>query len=177
MKNKLVKTALVSGVLLATISTSLVSGAEAGSNSDPLVTKSYVDSKISNLRNTMIEMINDNSYNNNDNNYNNNYNNNNNGSIITTPVVQDSQYKVIAVPNGSMILGGEGTEMILRSGKANVVSSTTNGLVNMTTGNDALNGSNVEKNNLMIVPRADGRGFKITTDGANVMVRGYYEIK
>ncbi len=169
MKNKLVKTALISGVLVATLSTSLVSGAEAGSNSDPLVTKSYVDSKINNLRETLIEMIkNNNSYN--------STNNSNNGSVITTPV-QDSQYKVIAVPKGATIFGGEGTEIILRSGKANVVSSTTNGLVNMTTGNDALNGSNVEKNNLMIVPRADGRGLKITTDGANVMVRGYYEIK
>lgn len=146
---------LVGGLVLAAFSTTLVDGEEnggAGTSSDPLVTKSYVDEKISDLK----EYVED---------------------SVSEDTSTSSQYQVILVPNGSTIIGGEGTEMILRSGTANVVSSTTNGLVNMTTGEDALDGTSVQKNNLMIVPRNDGRGLEVTSDNTNIMVRGSYEIK
>ncbi len=151
MKNKILAMALAGGLVLTMVTTTIVSGADAGSTGDPLVTKSYVDSKIN-------EVI----------------------SLVTTTLENpsssaDAQYKVVVVPAGSSIRGGEGTEMILRSGKATVVSQNANGLVNMTTGIDATSGTDVPKNNLMIVPRQDGRGFKVSVD-ANVMVRGYYEI-
>ncbi len=159
MKKKILATAVTGGLLLAMLTTTLVSGADAGTSSDPLVTKSYVDAKINELKLLITESV---------------INNANTGSTNTSTA--DAQYKVVAVPKGSTIVGGEGTEMILRSGTATIVSSTSNGLVNMTTGVDALSGTNVPKNNLMIVPRQDGRGLKITAEGANVMVRGYYEI-
>lgn len=152
MKNKIYKTVIAGGLLLTLFTTTLVSGADAGTSSDPLVAKSYVDTKISDLKTYVTESL--------------------NGVSSSS----SSQYKVVAVPKGSTIYGGEGTEMILRNGKATVVTSTS-GLINMTTGVDALNGTAVATNNLFIVPRQDGRGFKVTTDGVNVMVRGYYEIK
>ncbi len=163
MKNKIIGMAVTGGLLLALATTTIVSGADAGSTSDPLVTKSYVDAKI----NDLIALINTSGTGNGSDNSNTN---------TGTTANSDAQYKVVAVPKGSSILGGEGTELILRSGKATVVSTTSNGLVNMTTGVDALSGTDVPKNNLMIVPRQDGRGLKITADGANVMVRGHYEI-
>ncbi len=159
MKNKIIGMTVTGALLLALATSTIVSGADPGSTSDPLVTKSYVDAKI----NDLIALINSNAT------------GNGNGNT-NTETSTDAQYKVVAVPKGSTILGGEGTELILRSGKGTIVSTTSNGLVNMTTGVDALNGTEVPKNNLMIVPRQDGRGIKITADGANVMVRGYYEI-
>ncbi len=161
MKNKIIGMTVTGALLLALATSTIVSGADAGSSSDPLVTKSYVDAKI----NDLISLINSNTT-----------GNGNTDNNTNTDTTTDSQYKVVAVPKGSTILGGEGTELILRSGKGTIVSTTSNGLVNMTTGVDALNGTEVPKNNLMIVPRQDGRGIKITADGANVMVRGYYEI-
>ncbi len=157
MKNKIIGMTVTGGLLLALATTTIVSGADAGSTGDPLVTKSYVDAKI----NDLVTLINSSVT--------------GNGNVENN-ISSDAQYKVVSVPKGSTILGGEGTEMILRSGKATIVSTTSNGLVNMTTGVDALSGTDVPKNNLMIVPRQDGRGLKITADGANVMVRGFYEI-
>ncbi len=171
MKNKFIVATLVSSVLMTTFTTSIVSGADAGSNSDPLVARSYVDSKIAELK-TYIDtsiasaIANINSSNN---------NNTDNNNTTTTP--SSSQYTVVPVSKGQTIIGGEGTEMILRSGRATVVSTTSNGLVDMTTGIDALANSEVQKNHLMIVPRNDGRGFKVTTDNTNVMIRGNYEIR
>ncbi len=157
MKNKIIKTTIAGGLLLAMFTTTLVSGSDAGTTSDPLVTKSYVDAKILDLKSLVTETI---------------------AAMDLTSGTSssDSQYKVVYLTNGSTIYGGEGTEMILRSGKAVIVSSTANGLVNMTTGVDALSGTEVSLNNLMIVPRQDGRGLEITSGDANVMVRGYYEI-
>ncbi len=152
MKNKIMATALASGLILTMVTTTIVSGADAGSNADPLVTKSYVDTKISDLKVLVTSALTENA---------------NNST--------DSQYKVVTVPAGSTIMGGEGTEMILRSGKAAVSSPNANGIVNMTTGIDAQSGTDIPKNNLMIIPRQDGRGFKVSID-ANIMVRGYYEI-
>ncbi len=154
MKNKIIATTLAGGLLLTMVTTTIVSGADAGSSGDPLVTKSYVDAKINDLKALVIG--------------------NTTTTENTTPTT-DSQYKVVVVPKGSSIVGGEGTEMILRSGKASVVSPNANGIVNMTKGVDATSGSDVPKNNLMIIPREDGRGLEVSVD-ANVMVRGYYQI-
>ncbi len=148
MKNKII-TSIVSGLLVTVLATTLVSAADAGTASDPLVTKSYVDTKVNELKAQIATLENNQGGSNN--------NSNNTGS--TNSDASSSQYQVVLVPKGSTIIGGEGTEMILRSGTATVVSSTSNGLVNMTTGVDALSGTSVPKNNLMIVPRADGRGF------------------
>ncbi len=168
MKNKVLGT-IVSGLLVTVLATTVVMAADAGSNSDPLVTKSYVDTKVNELKAQIVAL---------ENNINSGGgSSSNNSNTGTTSDVSSSQYQVVLVPKGSKIIGGEGTEMILRSGTATVVSSTSNGLVNMTTGVDALNGTNVPKNNLMIVPRGDGRGFNVTSDNTNVMVRGSYEIK
>ncbi len=162
MKNKILTT-IVSGLLVTILATTVVSAADAGSSSDPLVTKSYVDTKINELKAQIVALASNNT--------------GNTTPTVETPAVSNAQYQVVLVPKGSKIIGGEGTEMILRSGTATIVSPTSNGLVNMTTGVDALNGTSIPKNNLMIVPRADGRGFNVTSDNTNVMVRGNYEIR
>ncbi len=164
MKNKILTT-IASGLLVTILATTVVSAADAGSNADPLVTKSYVDTKINELKAQILTLSN------------NNNSSSNTETPTATPEASNAQYQVVLVPKGSKIIGGEGTEMILRSGTATIVSPTSNGLVNMTTGVDALNGTSIPKNNLMIVPRADGRGFNVTADNTNIMVRGYYEIR
>ncbi len=86
-------------------------------------------------------------------------------------------YQVVQVQRGKMIIGSAGTEMVLRSGDAVIVDNTrVNGVSDLTAGITLLNGNNVISNHQLLIPRADGRGLKATTD-TFILVRGAYEIK
>lgn len=123
-----------------------------GSSEDPVVTKSYVDKVVSALKSEL-------------------------QSAPAAPGGESSaQWEVVFAEAGKTIIGGQGTEMILRSGKAVAVCEGENGLSDLTGGADIMNGSNIGLNHLLLIPRADGRGIKCTTD-AYVMVLGFYEIK
>ena len=72
--------------------------ADAGSASDPVASKSYVDDKISQV----INMI-------------------NTGSATTE--ASGSSYVPVSVPVGKVLYGAEGSEIILRSGKGTILHS------------------------------------------------------
>ncbi len=164
-------------VLLATciLAGGTVFAATIGSESDPLVSKSYVDSKIEQVL-TLI-------------------NGNGTGSSsgvdvdalaeqvlakinegdITGGSAAAEGYVPVSVAVGQTIYGGEGTEFILRAGKGNISVSGVDGIADITTGEELLNGSRAVKNHLMIVPRDDGRGIEVT-EAAWFLVKGSYEI-
>lgn len=129
---------------------------EAGGSEDPLVAKSYVDDKI----NQVIELI--------------------NSTVGTTekPTTQitGGVFKPVLVEVGQTIYGKEGTELILRSGKGVGVVPGVEGIANLTKSTEVKNGTKVNKNELLIVPRDDGRGVKVT-EKAWFLVKGGYEIK
>lgn len=144
------KNLIVLAIALAlTVTTAVVVGAtyEPGSAEDPLVTKSYVDEKIA-------EALAGGS-------------GSGGGGGVFTPVKIDKSKK---------LLGGEGTELILRSGKAKAVASGTDGLSDVTLGQDISAGKDVSQNHLLLIPRDDGRGIEASTD-IWVMVKGSYTIK
>jgi hypothetical protein len=159
-----------------------VFAATVGTETDPLVSKSYVDNKIEQVL-TLI---------------------NNNGTGVSTSesasvdedaiadkviqrinngeltgstgtAVADS-YTPVSVAVGQTIYGKEGTELILRAGKGKVVCNGVDGVADITTGSEMANGAPATKNHLMIIPRDDGRGIKIT-EAAWFLVKGDYEIK
>lgn len=154
MKHKLILglEVLLASIILTTGAT--VFANQAGSEADPLVTKSYVDDKI----NKALETINSSSG---------NTDNVNINTISYTPV-----YATV----GQTIYGKEGTEIILRSGKGIAVVPTAEGISNITTGQDLKNNASVGKNHLLITPRDDGRGIKVT-ENAWFLVKGDYSIK
>lgn len=183
MKKKLI-IVLISAVVCIALAIT-VYAAQAGSADDPLVSKSYVDDKI----NQVLQVLNNNASNNANNTASSisqeernklkaeiiaelNVNNNSNSSTATSL----EGYKPVLVKVGQTILGGEGTEMILRSGKATVYITGVAGIVNATTGKELVNGNKATWNNIMIIPRNDGRGFKVTEE-AWFLVKGAYEIK
>lgn len=150
-----------------------VFAAQAGSQDDPLVSKSYVDNKISELLNI--------------------FNSNNNNVISEEDLTEikeaaaaeisknaslsDGQvYKPVYASVGQIVLCGEGCEVILRSGKANVYVTGVAGIVNATSGKELANGGKVDLNNIMVIPRGDGRGFKVT-ENAWFLIKGDYEIQ
>lgn len=82
----------------------------------------------------------------------------------------------VFVGAGKKVLGGGGSELILRSGSATAVDNGVNGVSDLTDGKDLKGGSTVQKNHLLLVPRDDGRGILALTD-TWVMIKGPYVIK
>ena len=80
----------------------------------------------------------------------------------------------VQVPAGSRLYAEAGAEFILRSGRATAISGA-DGMVNVTTGVDIVNGNNIPTNHLLLVPRSDGRGFRADTD-VWVMIKGGFNI-
>jgi len=160
-----------------------------GSVQDPLVTKSYVDSKIFEIANSVpnqpsggsslnvdelieqIELVVD-------------FKLKEKGvtgggdtSKDPDKSVEGFVFKPIGpIKSGSILIGEQGTEMILRSGSAVVIAEGVNGLQDITDGVDLSANESVSLNHLLIVPRTDGRGIFIEKD-AFVMLRGNYEIQ
>lgn len=83
-------------------------------------------------------------------------------------------FSPVHVPAGNMLLGHAGAEFILRSGIATAVSGP-DGMVNVTSAVDVTSGMTIPANSLLLVPRTDGRGFVADTD-VWVMIKGGFDI-
>lgn len=135
--------------------------AQPGDNSDPVVTKSYIDKVVSELK----EYVDAGAQKTQD-------------SGVQAPAASgvSSAYQVLDVLEGQKITLGEGTEFILRAGRGVIFATVQGGIADTTDGKDLSSGEMVPLNHLLIVPRADGRGFTAGTDSV-VMVRGSYQIQ
>ena len=89
-----------------------------------------------------------------------------------------SSFKVVTVGAGKTVLGGEGTEFILRMGTGKIIGSARGGFVDVTLGMDLTHGADIPANHHLICPLADGRALKInSTNDALVMIKGSYTIQ
>ena len=139
-KRKLYTILLSVTVLIAATAAVGAETYEPGSENDPVVTKSYVDSKIA-------------------------------------AISSDGEGSVFQpVDAGDKLIGGEGTEIILRSGEAKAITNGTNGISDLTSGKDLSQGAAISQNHLLLVPRADGRGISAVT-GTWVLIKGSYTIQ
>lgn len=102
-----------------------------GSPDDPVVTKSYVDSKLS--------------------------------------------YSVLRLQQGQRLVGGEGAEIIVRSGEVTAIDNGKDGISDITGGYDLKTGAICKTNHLLLIPRSDGRGVTAVTE-AYIMIRGAYTL-
>jgi hypothetical protein len=121
----------------------------AGTSDDPLATKSYIDTAIDNVKKYV------------------------DGK---TPSSTDGGYVVFSLSSGKTMIANKGSQIILRSGTATIISSKSGGIADTTAGVDLPNGANMPKNHLLIVPGSDERGFKTTGD-VWVMISGGYTLK
>lgn len=88
-------------------------------------------------------------------------------------------FKIIKLPAGKTLIGDTSTEIIVRNTnrvKAYVASTATGGISNLISGKDIANGVIVPDNQLLLVPKADGRGLTAIKD-ADIMIKGTYTIK
>lgn len=157
----------------------LLLGAAAGSQTDPLVTMSYlndvnapailkqVESKLDSREQALVDKL----------------------DAVADAYVQEvegllgssggtgtasSVFSVVTVKAGQQLLGSTGCELLLRGGSAACVAASAPGLVDSTDGSTLASGGALQPNHLYLIT-ADGRGLKATAD-ATVMVRGSYTI-
>lgn len=90
-------------------------------------------------------------------------------------VDEKTSFSPVQLAEGQRLIGGEGAEIILRSGEASAIDNGENGVSDLTAGADLMSGAPVGLNHLLLVPRDDGRGIAALTE-VWVMVRGNYEI-
>ena len=156
MKNKLLLI-IQSAILTAVAATVFTVAAEPGGTDDPVVSKSYVDGKITELLNTLEA----------------------GGTINVNPSAQADtsklKYTPVHVGVGQRLLGAEGTELILRVGRSFAVVPTES-LIDVTSGTEIKDKGELKKNHVIIVPRNDGRGVRVVED-AWFLVKGEYTIQ
>ena len=178
LKFKLFAAALAFSLVLALplfFSSSIpVSGAEpsAGSADDPLVTLSYINKVFRpQIEQSIAEKLKDFA-----------------PAANSAPPVQNTyimsagasvSYVTLELTKGQKLRVKEGAlEFILRPGSGAVVISNfqTQGVADLTTGEELLHGQSLPINHMLLIPRNDGRGISVTSVIAYVMVRGDYEI-
>lgn len=166
-------------VLTMFASTSQAGYIEPGSESDPLVSKSYVEQKFneakkdSDLNKEKLEKIEKDIEKLVEDNRNNSNKPGNSGSSQTSGDV----FKVLELKKGQTILADESAEIIVRSGTVSAIGSENGGISDITDGKDLTTGEGVDLNHLLIIPRSDGRGVKVEGSLAFIMVKGGYSLK
>ena len=121
----------------------VAAAAGPGTDSDPLISKSYIDAVV-------FPYI-DNSV-----------------SAATNSVLE-----IVYVDAGHILRCKAGTELILRSGSAEAIASPQGGLSDVTAGADLAQGTPLTANHLLIVPRNDNRGAYAVTDCIFMVRGGY----
>ena len=142
---------------------------QSGGENDPIVTQSYIEMRIEQVKTYCDEKVN---------------NINTQIQSLQTQIegAKGEQiintFEPVTVRPGQKLIGGEGTEIILRVGTATAITNIECGIVDATGGVDILNGKNIPQQHLLIVPRDDGRGISVVGKGdAMLMVKGAYIIQ
>ncbi len=142
---------------------------QAGSQSDPLVTLTYVEKKLDEVRAEIKEYVNEKTAKDEDTNE------------------KQGDWEIVNVAKGQTLIGKGGTELILRSGEAAAITKISrvtsngkdtivdNGLADITDGEDLKMGANIPLEHMLLIPRDDGRGVSCNIDSI-FMVKGDYTI-
>ncbi|MDE4543474.1 hypothetical protein [Thermoanaerobacterium sp. R66] len=144
--NKIYGLILVFVVMLAVIGIVYAdSTQDPGSQQDPIVTKSYVDSKYDDLK----------SY------------------IDSKASTSSSNYDIVELKPGESITLYQGSEAIVRTDNTSTIVTSTDGVSDLTGGKDLKNNALIPANHLLLFPRSDGRGIKAKADTI-IVVMGKY---
>jgi len=174
---------IVIGITIVSTGVGKAALGDPGSKDDPLVTLSYIEKRIEQIRFYVDEKVNEVL----------NISNSNKVEIAkltqeniqlkakvegvsTGGTVQAGIYEVVEVQKGQKLIGKTGAEIILRAGKSKAIASDNGGLPDLTGGIDLKMNQNIPLNHLIIIPRDDGRGM-LVEEYSYFMVKGAYEIE
>lgn len=127
-----------------------------GSVEDPVVTKSYVDEQLAKLSGGAAG-----------------------GNTGGTETEASASLEVVVIPAGKTLIAAQGTQVIIRVGKAIVYSADGSGVSDLTDGSERTNGLSVPANHLLLFPR-DGRGIlpdPAQKNGLTALVIGGYKLQ
>jgi len=155
---------IISSISTLALLTGVVIAADPGSSGDPLITLSYFEQKLDDLKEELTELIGKKDDNKED-------EKQEEIEIDTSAFI----FKIENLKAGSTLKCGEGTELIIRTGEMKAVASASGGLSDVTAGENIDGDSVVPKNHHIVIPRDDGRGLQVVTGGA-IMIKGKYEI-
>lgn len=96
--------------------------------------------------------------------------------VFAPEIKEELTFKVVTVEKNKTVICGAGAEVIQRMGTSTVVATQKGGIADTTAGYDLANGTVTPSNHMLIVPVADGRGFK-TESECIFMIKGSYEVK
>jgi len=85
-------------------------------------------------------------------------------------------YEPVYLLAGQYLIGGEGAEIIPRSGTSTAYTAVADGVVDVTDGRDLKTGAALTINHMLIVPRSDGRGARAVTN-CWFLVKGPFEVR
>jgi hypothetical protein len=132
---------------------------EPGTESDPLISLSYLEEKLDEIKDyidTKLKAA---------------------GTAPEPGSTAEGSLVVVELFNGQFLIGEAGSEIILRSGSATAITSPSGGLSDVTAGTNIAEGKPIPENHLLIIPRSDGRGIFVTKNSTFIMVRGAYTIR
>ncbi len=167
MKKKIFILSLISFVLFSSLAVFTFSDSE-----DPLISKSYLDKKMQELRTDIIRQVGGKKESNKDSDDividsgNSSYNSGESES-------SSSKFVVLHFDKGQKVVLGASTELILRSGKCKLLDPTTNGIPDLTNGSNISLGQVIPLNHLLLSPRDDGRGIECQTE-TWLLIKGSY---
>ena len=107
------------------------------------------------------------------------------GPEIMAQVMARVEKEYIKLSDISKASAGSYTVLAVKKGQTlmavTVVTSAANlkagaGISDLTAGSVVTNGNVLPANHYLVIPKGDGRGFTVTSDTANILVRGEYNI-
>ncbi len=102
--------------------------------------------------------------------------------ISDISVASAGSYTYVTLQKGQTLMAKACCEVVVLDGSATaVITSSVNvaagaGIHDLTAGSVITNGSLLPLSHYLVIPKADGRGFAVTSDIANILVRGEYHI-
>ncbi len=158
-KTQILFMAVIILVLIAIVQMVYASTKGLGSEEDPIVTLSYLELRISQLK----DYIDQKSF-------------SSDNSQSDRPEA-GAAYEVVELKEGQYLIAGAGTEVILRAGRATAIEGADgDGLSDVTGAENIKQGENIPENHLLIISRDDGRGIRVLSK-SYLLVRGEYTIK
>ncbi len=97
-------------------------------------------------------------------------------------VASAGSYTYVTLKKGQTLMAKSCCEIILLEGAATtVITSSANvangaGISDLTDGCVIVNGILLPANHYLVIPKGDGRGFSVSSDTVNILVRGEYHI-
>jgi len=156
LKSSIFSAAIISLSLITVGQMVYASSKEPGSTEDPIVTLSYVELKLEQLK----DYVDQKSFSSN--------------QQPSNPI-ESATFEVVELKKGQSLIAGAGTEVILRAGEAIAIVSSLGGLSDVTGAKDLQKDEKVPMNHLLIIPRDDGRGIRALADSF-LLVRGGFTI-